>query len=87
MVHSRIKQKTTGRHRWRQQAASRRRSLRMGGLAYQAAELVAHSKEMQAANLVSSKLKHSILTTLRIGDFIVGHDGDPQLLGHPEIRY
>ena len=83
MVHSRIKQKTTGRHHWRQQAASRR----VGRLAYQAAELVAHSKEMQAANLVSSKLKHSILTTLRIGDFIVGHDGDPQLLGHPEIRY
>jgi hypothetical protein len=24
---------------------------------------------------------------LRVGDYVVGEDGDPQLQGHPDIRY
>jgi hypothetical protein len=28
-----------------------------------------------------------VATVLRIGDFVVGEDGDPQLLGHPDILY
>jgi len=26
-------------------------------------------------------------TTLQVGDFVVGAEGDPQLMGHPDIRY
>jgi len=25
--------------------------------------------------------------TYRVGNFVVGQEGDPQLLGHPDIRY
>jgi hypothetical protein len=28
-----------------------------------------------------------VTSVLRIGDFVVGEDGDPQLLGHPDILY
>ncbi|GAB3574312.1 hypothetical protein GCM10027345_08040 [Hymenobacter daeguensis] len=33
---------------------------------------------------VPMPIPHSVL---RIGDFVVGEEGDPQLSGHPNIRY
>jgi hypothetical protein len=29
----------------------------------------------------------SIATVLQVGGFMIGAEGDPQLLGHPDIRY
>ena len=28
-----------------------------------------------------------VVTVLQIGKFVVSHEGDPQLHGHPDIRY
>lgn len=28
-----------------------------------------------------------VATMLRVGEFVVSEEGDPQLLGHPDIRY
>lgn len=28
-----------------------------------------------------------VATVLRVGDYVVCEDGDPQLMGHPGIRY
>lgn len=87
MTYLRIHREFTGRWRWRQRAVIRRRSLLVHLSSRYACSPTAHAKEVPASDLLSSELTHSVLTTLRIGDFVVGHEGDPQLLGHPGIRY
>ena len=85
MTHFRFRYKRVGYMRWRCRSASRRVAL----LAFPVAAVVpvapaTASWRRSVPKLVQVAEPQSIL---KIGDFVVGEEGDPKLIGHPDIRY
>ncbi len=84
MMHFRFWHKRMGYFRWRCRAA-RRRALFLAARAQAAAGRmpgVAGRRRRRAAAATPPAA-----TALRVGEYLVSAEGDPQLLGHPGIRY
>ncbi|MBF9223749.1 hypothetical protein [Hymenobacter ruricola] len=84
MTHFRFRYKCMGYLRWRFRVGRRR------------AVLLAPAETAAARKASTAAWRHRwpaptppkpVVTALRVGDYIVGEDGDPQLQGHPDIRY
>ena len=85
MTHFRFRYKRVGYMRWRCRSAQRRTALLvlpLAAAARHAPSTAAWRRTMPA--FVPVPTPQSIL---KIGDFVVGPDDDPQLFGHPGIRY
>ena len=85
MTHFRFRYKRVGYMRWRCRSAQRRTSLLilpLGGAVHYAPSTAAWRRAVPL--LVPMPNPHAIL---KVGDFIVGPEEDPQLFGHPDIRY
>jgi hypothetical protein len=89
MTHFRFRYKRVGYIRWRRRSTFRPAVLVVPALA--TAELGAPSKAAwrRTAKVVVASEAPTLPNTviLHIGEFIVSEEGDPQLLGHPDIRY
>ncbi|MCI1188218.1 hypothetical protein MON38_12380 [Hymenobacter sp. DH14] len=74
----------TGLVKWRQ-LALRRRGVALVLIAQSArAKPVAGSRRYLVAAPVCPVGKRA---TIRIGEFVISPEGDPRILGHPQIRY
>jgi hypothetical protein len=85
MTHFRFRYKRVGYMRWRCRAASRRVTLLALPLA--AAAQFAPSTACWRRTIPTFVPMPSLQNVLKIGDFVVGEEGDPQLTGHPDILY
>lgn len=85
MTHFRFRYKRVGYMRWRTRSASRQAKLQAlpTGTAAHFAPSAAAWRRMMARAVVLNP----VLTTLRVGQFLVSDEWDPQLAGHPDIRY
>ena len=85
MTHFRFRYKRVGYMRWRSRSASRQARLLVlpTGTGPVMMPTTAAWRRMMAEAVVLSPM----LTTLRIGQFVVSNEWDPQLTGHPDIRY
>ncbi|WP_035565053.1 hypothetical protein [Hymenobacter sp. IS2118] len=85
MKHFRIRYQRISYLRWRCRATSRQALLMARPL------LTGYSAGPSAAAwrraIPVMVLLKPAATVLRVGDFVVGEEGDPQLLGHPDIMY
>lgn len=85
MTHFRFRYKQIGYMRWRCRTARRRALLLVLPL-----EGVARRKSTASAwrcTILTFTLLPPATVKLKIGKFVVSEKGDPQLLGHPNIRY
>ena len=86
MTHFRFRFKRTGYVRWRCRASQRRLVLivvcPLGELPRQHSE----AGGRRTAHLAVAAWVPTA-ATLQVGTFVVGENGDPQLQGHPNIRY
>ena len=86
MTHFRFRYKRVGYMRWRCRTAQRRTTPLVPSLIvaaqYDASITAAWRRTMPVFAPVFPTAME-----LRVGDFIVSEAGDPQLLGHPDIRY
>jgi hypothetical protein len=85
MTHFRFRYKRVGYMRWRCRAASRRTtSLTLPEVVvpYHAPSTAAWRRRVPATVLLLP-----VVTVLQVGSFVVSEEGDPQLSGHPGIRY
>ena len=85
MTHFRFRYKRVGYMRWRCRTARVRTALLVlplaGGARYAPSRAAWRRTQSVAAPLVPLNLM------LQIGCYRVGEEGDPQLTGHPDIRY
>jgi hypothetical protein len=85
MTHFRFRYKRIGYMRWRCRSASRRVALLALPLA--AAGQFAPAMASWRRTIPAFASTSAPQAVLKIGDFVVGEEGDPQLSGHPDIRY
>jgi hypothetical protein len=85
MTHFRFRYKRVGYMRWRTRTAHRRAVLL--ALPLLPASGFAPSTASWRRAVPSYQLSQPSDAVLKIGDFVVSEAGDPQLLGHPGIRY
>jgi hypothetical protein len=85
MTHFRFRYKLVGYMRWRCRAASRRVTLLM--IQQVSAAQFAPSTAAWRRTMPTFAPVPKLQQILKIGDFVVGEEGDPQLVGHPDIRY
>ena len=85
MTHFRFRYKRMGYMRWRCRRASRQAKLHVlpGDLNAPCALTAVAWRRMMAEAMVLNPA----LMTLRVGQFLVSDEWDPQLTGHPNIRY
>ena len=85
MTHFRFRYKRMGYMRWRCRRASRQAKLHVlpGDLNAPCGPTAVAWRRMMAEAMVLNPA----LTTLRVGQFLVSDEWDPQLTGHPDIRY
>ncbi|WP_125932439.1 hypothetical protein [Hymenobacter glacialis] len=85
MTHFRFRYKRMGYMRWRWRTASRQAKLLVlpKSTDISCAPGAAAWRRMMAKAVVLNP----VLTTLRVGQFLVSEEWDPQLAGHPDIRY
>ena len=85
MTHFRFRYKRVGFMRWRCRTASRRASV----LAISLVTKEKHAPSMAAWRRTTPVVLPPlpVVKVLQVGDFIVGAEGDPNLSGHPDIRY
>lgn len=74
-----------GYMRWRCRTASRQ--ARLLDLPKNSAAFFAPSAEAWRRMMAQAVVLNPVLTTLRVGQFLVSDEWDPQLAGHPDIRY
>ena len=85
MTHFRFRYKQVGCLRWRCRAARRRTMLfvlPLNATPGRPASAAAWRRTVPVSVPITP-----IATVLQIGSFVVGPEGDPQLMGHPDIRY
>ena len=85
MTHFRFRYKQIGYVRWRCRTARRRAMLLVLSLVG-----IARHKPTASAwrrTLLTIAPLPPVAIELQIGKFVVSEEGDPQLLGHPNIRY
>jgi hypothetical protein len=85
MTHFRFRYKRIGYMRWRCRTANRRAMLLVLPLA-SAAQFAPSTAAWRRTVPVFVPVP-SPQVILKIGDFVIGAEGDPQLSGHPGIRY
>ncbi|HEX8507751.1 MAG TPA: hypothetical protein VF630_20480 [Hymenobacter sp.] len=89
MTHFRFRYKRVGYIRWRRRAARRRTLLVVTPLA--AVEPGASSasawRRSPLAEAAPKAPAAPVQRVLQVGEFVVSEEGDPQLTGHPDIRY
>ena len=85
MTHFRFRYKRVGYMRWRCRAAQRRTTLLL--LPLQAKPTAAPHVAAWRRTIPLPTPIVPISTVLQVGDYVVGAQGDPQLIGHPDIRY
>jgi len=85
MTHFRFRYKRVGFMRWRCRSTSRRTVLLVLPLA--AAAQFAPSMAAWRRTIPTFAPIPNPQVVLKIGDFIVSEEGDPQLTGHPDILY
>ena len=86
MTHFRFRYKQVGYMRWRCRTSSRRAVLLFLPLApvrqRHPLSVALWRRTMSAVPKLAPATK-----VLQFGDFVIGEEGDPQLMGHPDIRY
>jgi hypothetical protein len=85
MTHFRFRHKRVGYMRWRCRTSQRRTFLVALPLlvsTHHAPSTAAWRRSAPALEVLSRPV-----AVLKIGDFIVSEEGDPQITGHPDIRY
>lgn len=94
MTHFRFRFKQVGYQRWRWRAAHRRADWRAlpvaagaGYLSHTLLQTAGRRRPTPGLLAVALPALAPATAVLRVGDFEVGEAGDPQLLGHPDIRY
>lgn len=85
MTHFRFRYKRIGYMRWRCRSAQRRAILLV--LPLTAAARYASTTAAWRRTVPVFVPIVPVVAVLRVGEFVVGEEGDPQLLGHPDIRY
>jgi hypothetical protein len=86
MTHLRFRYKRTGYMRWRTRTSRRRTTLML--LPLSAARYSALGVPAWRRAFAAEVAPFAAPTTvLQVGGFLIGEEGDPQLLGHPDIRY
>lgn len=85
MTHFRFRYKRMGYMRWRCRTTSRQAKLLV--LPRDMQESFAPSATAWRHMMAKAVVLNPSLTTLRIGQFLVSEEWDPQLAGHPDIRY
>ena len=80
---SRINACRTGFAHWRQQARQRRGLVPMPVVQ----ATTAKPRAIRAVYQVTTTADLVATATIQIGGFVISPEGDPQLLGHPQIRY
>lgn len=85
MTHFRFRYKRVGFMRWRCRTASRQAKLHVlaKGVQPPCPPTAVAWRRMLAEAVVLNPTP----ATLRVGQFLVSDQGDPQLTGHPDIRY
>ena len=83
MTHFRFRYKRVGYIRWRHRTAGRRRVTVLPAAPVQRASHAA----MQRRTMTVLVRLSPVAKVLKYGDYFIGEEGDPQLLGHPDIRY
>jgi hypothetical protein len=85
MIHFRFRYKRVGYMRWRCRSTQRRAVLLVLPLTVAAQ----HAPSMAAWRRTVPVFVPvvPVVATLRVGEFVVSEEGDPQLQGHPDIRY
>ena len=86
MTHFRFRYKRVGFMRWRCRSARRQAVVLLLPLAC-AAPQVLSAAAWRRTLPVAVVPPVPAAKLLRVGEFVVGEEGDPQLLGHPDIRY
>ena len=86
MTHFRFRYKRVGFTRWRCRTARRRTTLLLLPLSPVLSHLPSQAawRRTAPAQVPLPTLSPAVL---RIGTYVVGEQGDPQLSGHPDIRY
>ncbi len=74
----------TGFAQWRRQATQRRSLPLVSGAGASRAGRRARSPRLPTMGLGGPARSNP---TIRIGEFVISPEGDPQILGHPQIRY
>lgn len=87
MTHFRFRFKQVGYRRWRWRAAHRRTDRLVRLFAVEAGHAARPGRRRSALGLLGGAWLAPAAAVLRVGGFEVGEAGDPQLLGHPDIRY
>lgn len=85
MTHFRFRFKRMGYMRWRCRTASRQAKLLV--LPSDADIAFAPSAAAWRRMMAEAVVLNPVLTSLRVGQFLVSDEWDPQLTGHPDIRY
>lgn len=85
MTHFRFRCKCAGYLRWRSRAERRRVSVLAQPLLVEDAHLPSRPSWRRVVPLQVPPAMQPLV--LHVGDFIVSQQGDPQLSGHPDIRY
>lgn len=80
---SRINVFRAGFARWRQQAGQRRGF----GLVPVPAAAGVRPRAIRPCYPLTTTLGLVATATIRIGEFVISPEGDPRILGHPQIRY
>ena len=85
MTHFRFRYKQIGYMRWRCRAARHHTMLLILPLAATRRPSASAAAWRRTVPVVVPIVP--VATVLQIGSFVVGAEGDPQLMGHPDIRY
>ncbi|GAC1370441.1 MAG: hypothetical protein NVSMB30_09160 [Hymenobacter sp.] len=85
MAHYRIRHRRLSNLRWRLHMALRRAALLLISIAATRPGSVAALEH--PAMPLAKPLLTPVGNVLHVGDYVVSEEGDPQLLGHPNIRY
>ncbi|MDB5235603.1 MAG: hypothetical protein JWR44_2596 [Hymenobacter sp.] len=85
MTHFRFRYKKVGYMRWRCRTAQRRAFMMVLALVA-ALHNAPHTATWQRAAPAFVPAA-SAVAVLQVGQFVVSAEGDPQLTGHPDIRY
>ncbi|SFQ27502.1 hypothetical protein SAMN04515668_1670 [Hymenobacter arizonensis] len=85
MTHFRFRHKRVGYMRWRRRAAGRCALFVV--LPFESSTQQNSSTAFWRRAIPVIIQLQPLATVLHVGGFMVGEEGDPQLLGHPDIRY
>ena len=89
MTHFRFRYKRVGYIRWRRRSSPRPVVLVAAALATDELNVPSKAAWRRTAKVVVVAETPAVSNTviLHIGEFVISEEGDPQLLGHPDIRY